>query len=67
MPNKIANHVAQCQSIIENSQDCAAEINLLLGALARHPDWTDSEILELHRSLVLSFAEQLCERDEEGL
>ena len=62
MADKIAVQVAQCQRIIENSNDCAAEINMLLGAVARHPDWTESEVLELHHRLVLSFADQLCER-----
>ena len=62
MPEKIKQQVDQCHVIIENSKDCAAEINLLLGALARHPDWNEHEILELHRQLVLDFADQLCER-----
>ena len=62
MAEKIAKQVAECKTIVENSPDCAAEINLVLGALSRHPDWTQSEILELHRQLVLDFADQLCER-----
>jgi hypothetical protein len=62
MADKIQNQVALCQGILQNSQDCAAEINMVLGALARHPDWTEHEILELHRQLVLDFADQLCQR-----
>ena len=61
MPDKIADVLARCNDIIKNSPDCAAEMDLLLGALARHPDWTQHEILELHRRLVLDFADQLCE------
>lgn len=62
MADKIAYQVALCQKIIETSQDCAAELHMFLGALARHPDWTEPEVLELHHKLVLSFADQLCER-----
>ena len=62
MPEKIKQQIEQCNGIVENSEDCAAEINMLLGALARHPDWSDHEILELHRQLVLDFADQLCDR-----
>ncbi|HUE71445.1 MAG TPA: hypothetical protein VMP01_11230 [Pirellulaceae bacterium] len=62
MADKINEQVAHCQQIIQNSEECAAEINLLLGALARHPDWSEHEVLELHRQLVLDFADQLCER-----
>ena len=62
MPKKIQQQVANCEQIVKNSTDCAAEIDLLLGALARHPDWTEQEVLELHRQLVLNFADQLCER-----
>ena len=61
MPKKIKQQVANCERIIKNSTACAAEIDLLLGALARHPDWTEPEILELHRQLVLKFADELCE------
>lgn len=61
MADKMADVLAKCNDIIKNSPDCAAEVDLLLGALARHPDWTEREILEMHRRLVLDFADQLCE------
>jgi hypothetical protein len=60
MLSKIQQQVANCESIIKNSPHCASEIDLLLGAVARHPDWTAPEVLELHRLLVLRFADELC-------
>ena len=59
---KISQTVVQCNEILKTSPDCAAEIDLLLGTLARHPDWTEPELMELQRQLVLDFADQLCER-----
>jgi hypothetical protein len=58
---RITDAVAKCNHILKTSENCAAEIDLLLGALARHPDWTDSDIMSLQRHLVLDFAHQLCE------
>ena len=60
--NKIHEAIAKCQAIINNSTNCAAEIDLLLGALARHSDWTDQDIADLQRRLVLDMAHQLCVR-----
>ncbi len=61
--NKISEAVAQCNQILKNSTECAAEIDLLLGSLARHSDWSERDVMELQRQLVLDFADQLCERD----
>lgn len=60
MKNRIKQAMAQCDEILGNSKDCSAEIDLFLGALSRQPEWTDQDIVELQRHLVLHFADQLC-------
>jgi hypothetical protein len=61
MNRRISEAIQQCDQIIAESQDCAAELNLYLGAISRHSDWTERDIVDLLRALTIHFANQLCE------
>lgn len=61
MNRRITEAIQQCEEIIARSHDCVAELNLYLGAISRHPDWTERDIMGLLHALTIHFANQLCE------
>jgi hypothetical protein len=60
--DKTTEAVAKSHDILKNSMNCGAELDMFLGALARHPDWTVADLVELQRQLIVDFADQLCEQ-----
>jgi hypothetical protein len=60
--DRIREVIARCNEILATSTDCAAEVDLYLGSISRHSDWTERDIMELYREIIMNFAHQLCEQ-----
>lgn len=65
--DKIKEAVRACCDIVLTASDHEAELELYLDALSRHTDWTERDILELHKQLVQQLARRIRRHAQQDL